>query len=218
LKQLRKEEPKKRHADIQFKDFPHKKEVLAIAIAVLVTILVLILTSGGPETPPATNQSLNQTPEINTKIYSAGGIYLEYPESWKVTTDEIKDNNMQLVIQDPSSAGNPNSTQAAGFTVFKVEKDPYQTLEQRKYTFIQSINDSGANINLVSSNDTNINGINAVESIYNGKGPKNEQIQLKVIYFERNNLIYILAFLTKGMDLQSQSANFDVVIDSFKLQ
>ncbi|MDI6723406.1 MAG: PsbP-related protein [Methanobacterium sp.] len=211
--QLRKREPKKRLVD-----FRYKKEALAIAIAVLVTILVLILTSGGPETPAVTKTPVSKAPDIKTKIYSAGDIYLEYPETWKITTDEINNNNMQLVIQDPSSVGNPDSTKVAGFTVFKVEKDPYQTLEQRKESFIQSIRESGANINLISSNNTNLNGINAVEAIYEGTGPKNEQIQLKVIYFEQNNLVYILAFLTRGMNLQSQKANFDVVINSFKLQ
>jgi len=218
LKPLRKEPPKKSRGQINLKDFPYKKEALAVAIAILVAIIILILTSGSPETPPVANQTVNQTSDINTKIYSAGGVYFEYPESWKITTDQINGNNMQLVIQDPSSAGNPNRTQAAGFTVFKVEKDPYQTLEQRKDVFVQSIKDSGANINLISSNNTDLNGINATESIYGGKGPKDELIQLKIIYFEQNNIVYILAFLTKGMDLQSQQANFNIVLNSFKLQ
>ena len=125
---------------------------------------------------------------------------------------------MQVVIQDPTSANNPNSTQAAGFTVFKVQKDPYETVEQRKDSFIEGIKSSGANINEIYSNNTNINGINAVEKVYDGTGPKNEKIQLKVIYFEQSDIIYILACLTKGMPLENQKANFDVIINSFKLQ
>ncbi len=212
--QLKKQEPKKRSGD-----FRYKKEALALVIAVLIALIVLILTSGSPGTPQTNQTAVNQTPEqINTKIYSAGGIYLEYPESWKVTTDEKEDKNVQVVIQDPTSANNPNSTQAAGFTVFKVQKDPYETVEQRKDSFIEGIKSSGANINEIYSNNTNINGINAVEKVYDGTGPKNEKIQLKVIYFEQSDIIYILACLTKGMPLENQKANFDVIINSFKLQ
>ena len=122
------------------------------------------------------------------------------------------------MIQDPSSVGNPSSTELAGFTVYKVEKAQYQTLGQQKDVFIQSLKGNGANIKLASTSNVTISGINGFEEIYIGTGPQNEQLQLKLIYFEQDNIAYILAFLTKGMDLQSQKANFDVVLKSFRLQ
>lgn len=199
---------------------PLKKEALALAIAVLIALLILVLTSGSSDTTETSNQTVNvkDTPEITTKIYSAGGIYLEYPSSWKITNDEISGNNMQLMIQDPTSAGDSNSTQAVGFTVLKLEKDQYLSLEQRKEAFIQSLKDSGASINFISSNNITLNGINATEAIYEGKGPKNEVIHLKVIYFEQKETDYILAVLTKGLDMESQKANLNVILNSFKLQ
>lgn len=213
---LRKEEKKPRMP----LNGPFKKEALALAIAVLIALLILVLTSGNPESTENSTQTtnMNKTPEISTKIYSAGGIYLEYPSTWKITNDEIGGKNLQLMIQDPTSASNPNSTQAAGFTVLKLEKDQYLSLEQRKEAFIQSLRDSGANINIVSSNNATVNGINAIESKYEGKGPKGEVIHLKVIYFEQGETDYILAFLTKGLDFESQKANLDVILNSFKLQ
>ena len=213
---LRKEEKKPRMPITG----PFKKEALALAIAVLIALLILVLTSGSPESTENSTQAtnMNKTPEISTKIYSAGGIYLEYPSTWKITNDEIGGKNLQLMIQDPTSASNPNSTQAVGFTVLKLEKDQYLSLEQRKEAFIQSLKDSGANINVVSSNNATINGINAIEAIYEGKGPKSEVMHLKVIYFEQEGTDYILAFLTKGLDLESQKANLDVILNSFKLQ
>lgn len=197
-----------------------RKEVLALIIAVLLAILILVITSWSsePTTTPPKNVIVNNTSEISTKIYSAGGIYLEYPSSWKITNDEISGTSLQLMIQDPTSASDPNSTQAAGFTVLKLEKDQYLSLEQRKEAFIQSLKDSGANINVVSSNNITLNGINATEATYEGKGPKNEAIHLKVIYFEQKETDYILAFLTKGLDIESQQTNLDVILDSFKLQ
>ncbi len=114
---------------------PFKKEALALAIAVLIALLILILTSGSSDTTVNSTQKVtaNNTPEITTKIYSAGGIYLEYPSSWKITNDEISGNNLQLMIQDPTSASDTNSTQAAGFTVLKLEKEsiPYFRTTER---------------------------------------------------------------------------------------
>lgn len=215
---LGKKGPAKRGRDIPYKEFKYKKEALAIAIAVLLAILILVLTSSSSENPPVVNHTVNHTPTVKTNIYSAGGIYLEYPETWKITNDNIDGNNLQLVIQDPSSVGNPDSVKLAGFTVYKVEKAQYQTLGQQKDVFIQSLKGNGANINLVSTSNITVSGINGFEEIYAGTGPKNEQLHLKLVYFEQDNIAYILAFLTKGMDLQSQKENFNVVLKSFRLQ
>lgn len=195
----------------------YRKQLIAVAIAILIALLIIIVNNSATTVENNTN-STQQTTKIPTKIYSAGGIYLEYPASWKITTDEINGNNTQIVIQDPQSANNTNSTQLAAFTILKVQKDPYQTLEQRKDAFIQSMTNSGANI--APSNTTNItlNGINATQTIYTGNGPKYEPIQLKIVYFEQNKIVYIMAFLTKGIDLQSQAPYFDVILNSFKLQ
>ncbi len=195
----------------------YRKQLIAVAIAILIALLIIIVNNSVTTVENNTNNT-QQTTKIPTKIYSAGGIYLEYPASWKITTDEINGNNTQIVIQDPQSANNTNSTQLAAFTILKVQKDPYQTLEQRKDAFIQSMANSGANI--APSNTTNItlNGINATQTIYTGNGPKYEPIQLKIVYFEQNKIVYIMAFLTKGIDLQSQAPYFDVILNSFKLQ
>jgi hypothetical protein len=195
----------------------YRKELIAGLIAILMALLIILLTSSGNTVENNTTVT-NQSTEIPTKIYSAGGIYLEYPASWNVTTDEVNGDSMQIVIQDPSSANNPNSTQLAAFTILKVQKDPYETLEQRKDSFIQSLTNSGANIAPTNTTNRTLGKINATETIYNGNGPKYEQIQLKVVYFEQNNIIYIMAFLTKGIDLQSQAPYFDVILNSFKLQ
>ncbi len=197
----------------------YRKELIAVAIAVLIALIIIIITTSGSPAQNNTNITpQNQTIKIPTKIYSASGIYLEYPATWNITTDEVNGKNMQIVIQDAASANNTNSTQLAAFTILKVQKDKYQTLEQRKDAFIQSLVSSGANIVPGNSTNLTLSGINATETIYTGNGPKNEAIQLKVVYFEQNNIIYILGFLTKGMDLKSQEQYFDVILKSFKLQ
>ncbi|MEN4005975.1 MAG: PsbP-related protein [Methanobacteriaceae archaeon] len=125
---------------------------------------------------------------------------------------------MEIVIQDPSSTNNPDITQLAAFTVLRVQKEPYQTLEQVKDKFIQSLIISGANIAPTNVTNKTVAGINATEVIYIGNSPKYEEIQLKLIYFEENNMIYIMAFLTRGTDLQSHAPYFDMILNSFKLQ
>lgn len=200
-------------------DTPYKKEIIALTIAVLIALLLILITSISAPVQPQGNTTANQTvPNIPTKIYSAGGISLEYPASWNVTADAIIGVNMQIMIQDPASASNANNTQAAAFNLIKVQKDPYQTLEQRKDAFIQSFKDSGANISPVNTANTTVNGINATETIYSGNDPKYQKIYLKAVYFEQNNIFYILAFFTKGTDLESQKQYFDIIQNSFKIQ
>ncbi|WP_424354254.1 PsbP-related protein [Methanobacterium sp. MBAC-LM] len=200
---------------------PYKEEAFAISLAILIALLVLLVThvsTGSNEQIQQANQSVNQTTEIPTKIYSAGGISLQYPSSWNITTDEINETNTQIVIQDPTSANNPQSTQIAAFTIFKVQNDGSETLEQRKDSFIQSFTNSGANIALTNTSNVTVSGINATESVYAGNDPKYNKIQLKVIYLEQNGIFYILGFFTKGMDLQSQDPYFSIILNSFKIQ
>ena len=200
---------------------PYKKEAFAISLAILIALLVLLVTNISTESNSPvqqTNQSVNQTTEIPTKIYAAGGISLQYPASWNITTDEINGTNMQIVIQDPTSTSNPQSTQIAAFTILTKQNNGSETLEQRKNMFIQSFRNSGANISLTNTSKTLVNGLSATEVIYNGNDPNNNTIQLKVVYFEQNDMSYILGFFTKEMDLKSQDKNFDVIINSFKLQ
>jgi hypothetical protein len=200
---------------------PYKKEVFAITLAILIALLVLLLSSlstGGNTPVQQTGPPVNQTPEIPAQIYAAGGISFEYPASWNITTDQINGTNMQLVIQDPASASNPQSKQLSAFTILKVQKDPYETLEQRKNSFIQSLTDNGANIAPSSTANVTVNGINATETVYSGNDPNYNKIQVKVVYFEQNDIFYIIGFLTKGVDLESQDPYFDIVLNSFKIQ
>ncbi|HML04374.1 MAG TPA: PsbP-related protein [Methanobacterium sp.] len=197
----------------------YRRELIAGAIAVLLAAIIIILThSGGTVVNNNTTDVNNNTIQIPTKVYSAGGIYIEYPSSWNVTTDEVSGSTIQIVIQDPNSANNPNSTNLTAFTILKAQKDPSQTLEQQKDSFVQGLISSGANIAVVNTTNITINGINATEAIYSGNGPTYQKMELKLVYFEQNNMIYILAGLTKGIDLQSQSPYFDVILNSFRIQ
>ena len=200
---------------------PYKKEMFAISLAILIALLVLLVThvsTGDNDAVQQANQSVNQTVEIPTQIYSAGGISVQYPASWNITTDEINGTNTQIVIQDPASASNTQSTQIAAFTVLKEQKDPNETLDQCTANFIQSIESSGVNMAATNTSSINLNGINANQTIYAGNDPNYNKIQLKVIYFEQNDMFYILAFLTKGMDLESQDQYFNIILNSFKVQ
>jgi hypothetical protein len=199
---------------------PYKKEMFAISLAILIALLVLLVThvsTGDNDAVQQTNQSVNQTVEIPTQIYSAGGISFNYPASWNITTDEINGTDTQIVIQDPASASNSQSTQIAAFTVL-TEQDPNETLDQYTANFIQSIENSGANIAATNTSSITLNGINANQTIYAGNDGNYNNIQLKMIYFEQNDMFYILAFLTKGMDLESQDQYFNIILNSFKVQ
>lgn len=215
--------PKQKYSTKNHNPFkgPYKKEAFAISLAILIALLVLLVTHVSTESNnpvQQVSQPVNQTAEIPTKIYSAGGISLQYPASWNVTTDEINGTSIQIVIQDPASASNPQSTQIAAFTILKTPDDGSKTLDQSKERFVQSFTDSGANIAQTNTSNVNVSGVNATEIIYAGNDPNYNKIQLKVVYFEQNGMFYTLGFFTKGMDLESQDPYFSIILDSFKIQ
>lgn len=199
---------------------PYKKEAFAISLAILIALLVLLLTNISTESSAPIqqiNQSVNQTTQIPTQTYAAGGISFQYPSSWNMTTDQINGTNIQLVVQDPNSANNPQSTQIAAFTILKLQQDS-SSLEQHENDFVQSLTNSGANIAPTGTSNITVSGVNATETTYDGNDPNYNKIQLKVIYFDQNGSYYIMAFFTKGVDLESQDPYFNIILNSFTVQ
>ena len=99
----------------------------------------------------------------------------------------------------------------------KIEKISGETLNDFKTMYMDYWTSKGANITESSTSNTTVNGVNANESIYAGNSPDGT-IQLRLIYFEHEKFFYAMAFLVENDDLQSQKTNFDMILNSFKIQ
>jgi hypothetical protein len=173
-----------------------KKYVFVIFILALV-----IFASGCTQ-----NNQNNQT----TSKYSVGGISFDYPENWIVLSQTLENNSI-ISLRDPEFQKS-NGTKG---DVMEITKQPsrtnltYQTIQN------QILNKTNQTNNITNGN-INITGVSGNLTTLTLTTPNGTTSQLKLIYFQKNNLTYIITFITTGVDVQNQQQYFDSIIKSFK--
>ena len=176
-----------------------KYYIFAIALVALV-----VFVSG------CAYQNTNQTSQIPTKTYAAGGVSFEYPDTWNLTSS-VNANKTIITISDPEFTGN-NGTSGDAAIVVRVAKTGNVTLDSIKSNLMKNLNQTNG-----TSTTRTVNGITANESTYNTQ-TDNATAQIKFIDFEKDNFIYLIMLATVNKDAQSQQKYYDVIINSFKPQ
>jgi ABC-type sulfate/molybdate transport systems ATPase subunit len=179
-----------------------KKYLFAVAILAFVVLASGCIAQQG-------NQTSNQT-----KTYSAGGISFKYPGSWNIIAATT--NNTTIVTVNDVNFNRTNATRGAAVMILKTPKTSNANAQQLRQQMLQRAQHTGANATVTTA--TTVNGISANETTYNEKNRAGRQEQVKIIDFEKNNNFYIIMLVPFGGDLQSQKQNFDLIVNSFKVQ
>jgi PsbP-like protein len=178
-----------------------KKYLFVIALLALV-----VMSSGCTSNQNQTNQS-----QIPTKTYAAGGISFQYPDTWNVTSVN-KGNITQIIVADTQFI-NSNNTKGNGVLILKVPKTTNINMTQARQAILNQAKQSGMN---ASNGTVNIAGLTASETSYSGTVNGTTE-SAKIIDFEKNNNLYLLLFVTMGVDVNAAQPYFDVIINSFKI-
>jgi hypothetical protein len=189
----------------------HKKYIILLyyggvnlkksAIGIIIILIFVALASG------CTSQTTqNQT---NTKTYAANGISFQYPNQWQeippenLTTKTSSGSNIIAGVIDPNNSDILVLVQTTSATNAKQSFDATKT----------ALNTAGGQI--VSESTTTVDGATAYQMDYTitTSIPKKERL----ILFEKGK-IYGLTYSTPQADFDSQLNNFNVIVNSFKVQ
>lgn len=175
------------------------------AIFVIAILAIIVLAFGCTDNPLT----------VSTKIYSFNGISFNYPESW----EEIKNIKTANAIVD---YGDPNSVDAATGsvnTLVLIQKVPLpagHTLKQSYDATYAQYAASNSSHQQISDKTINVNGQTAYEKTHKisaGGVTKQE----RVVWLEKNGIIYVILCGTLPDTFNAQQANFDAIINSFKI-
>jgi PsbP-like protein len=182
-----------------------KKYLFVVALIALV-----VLSSGCTTNQNQTNQS-----QIPTKTYAANGISFQYPDTWNLT-DKSTANATLITIKSPDvQLTNGNATKGYLVSILKqaIPKGVNITTANITDTLSNTAKQSGLN----ATNETvNIAGVTATKISFN-QTIQNATGNVWIIAFEKNNNIYSLTFASVEEDLQTAKQNFDIIINSFKI-
>ena len=142
-----------------------------------------------------------------TNMYSGNGISFNYPSNWNVQTDNRAGNKVIMVVSDDTI-----------FQVSILPKPPGMS-NQEAITAIQSSTYPDG-FQKISNNTLAINGNTAYETIYAVNNPSifHEIIIIQQIVFVKNGTTYSLDFQAPNNEFNNEKPNFDMILNSFKIQ
>jgi len=176
-----------------------KKYILGIII-IMAVILVsgCILDSGNDDKQP--------------KTLSKEGISIKYPGNWTVA--DSKNNETIIAVADPESF---DSNTGFGTVSFIIQKRELNSSYKKLYDATYDKLFSNSNYTLIAQGTIKINDFNnASECIYDAK--ENGTIKHhRAIWIQDNNTLYVILCTAPQNQFNSESKNFDFILDSLKI-
>ena len=169
-------------------------------LPIMVTIVMVVLVSGC-----VTNEDKNNS----TNNYTENGVVFQYPHSWGVAT--VNSPNGVAAVGDPLTASNGNPTTSV--VIQKYNNSNYYTLQTAyQQNYLKFFNNTGNT--KVSDGNFILNGAQAYESVYTSS-ESGVLKKYRAVWLQKGTNIYVILASAKVEDYDSQTANFDLVINSF---
>ena len=171
----------------------------------IITLLSLVVLASGC----VSNNNLNQT-----KNYSQNGIYFVYNGTWEIAN--ASSSNAVTGVGDPNSVDSQNH-EPNTFVLIQKPNITMGTDLQMAYTqnYATFFNNT-SNLRISEANIT-LNNNTALENTYittsNGA-----QIEMMAVWFSQNGQIYVILCGAPPNNFENQQKNFNMVINSFKVQ
>jgi len=153
--------------------------------------------------------------------YSDNGISFNYPSSWEKENSSSLESGEIVGVLDPNatSSGKANTYEEAS-TVLRIGT---KSLSQGDTiaSYYNNLVKQGQNYQdykLVSNREFTLNGQPAYEIVYTCKQEGGADAKCREVLLERNGKVYDIVSMALVNDFDNNAANFDMIINSFKVQ
>lgn len=179
-----------------------KKYLLAIIL-----IISIVLVSGCTSTG---NQTTSNTSN-NIKTYNGDQFNFNYPSNWQLISSQGQ--NSTVAVGDPSSADSSGNVQVNVEiqTAVKPGNETMQDYYNSTYTQFAAQN---LGYKQISDGTVLVNGKTALENVYILSSISKEQ---RAVWIQKGQNIFIILCSAPISQYNNQLANFNVVVNSFKL-
>ena len=172
-------------------------------ILVMVLLFSVVFASGCVSNGNQTNTN---------KTYSQNNISFKYPGSWEIVNATSP--NAVVAVANPKTVENGSPT-----TLVVIQKpdvaagSDINTVYSTNYAKLFNNTD----YQRVSEGNITVNGVNALENIYKTNTTV-EPTQYRAVWLNEGGNIYVILCIAKVSDFDSQQANFNLILDTFKSQ
>ena len=147
-----------------------------------------------------------------TKTYAQNNVSFTYPGSWEVVNATSP--NAVAAVADPNSIQNGTPTTlvviqkpdvAAGSDINSIYAANYVTFF------------NNTNYQRISDGNITVNGANALDNIYKTNTTVNP-MQYSAVWLNESGSVYVILSAAKLSDFDNQTTNFNLILNSFKVQ
>lgn len=169
------------------------------AILIVMILAVVVFSSGC-------------TSETQNKTYNASGIYFIYPGTWsEVSADQIN-------LTNESASAIAAVTDESGQTGVLIQSTSSSSQSLASFVNLNKAGIKKSGYTILSENTTTVDGIQAHQIIFTGTGSSGNATKQVMTFFKKNNKIYYIVFNSPPKDFDSQQINYNMVLNSFKVQ
>jgi hypothetical protein len=174
----------------------------------IILLLSIVLTSGCINNGNQTNNSTSN----GTQTYSGDQFTFNYPASWQQISSQAQ--NSTVAVGDPASADS-NGNVLVNVVIQRSVKPSNVTLQEYYNATYAQFAAQNLGYKQLSDGTIMVNGKTALENIYRINTPAKEQ--KRAVWIQNENVIYVILCSAPVSEYNSQQANFNFIISSFKL-
>jgi len=174
---------------------------------ILLALLCLVVSVSGCV---SSGNETNNT----TSHYSQNGISFDYPGTWN--TANAVSNNSLAAVGDPNSVDNTTGEPQTFVLIQKsnATSSDLQTAYNANYASLFT----NTSYQRVSEGNITVNGATALENVYTVNSTSGTAMQMQAVWLKENSDIYVILCGATQSDFNNQQDNFNMVINSFKVQ
>ena len=203
------------------KSAPDKKKSSSLPIILIIIGVVIIVGIGIAAyafyfMPQSNSSTPSITPQVETTAYSNDDFSLNYPKTWTINNSQSDSTGSAVYIIDPQFAADPNGLKVTGVGLFALSKSEGVNQD----SIVDDLTNTLTNQVTTQKSTVTVDGVSATLNIVEGDNAQGHKSQYKIINWEKGDMMYIIACVVRGSDLgntlDSQKANLDTIINSFK--
>lgn len=174
-----------------------------VIVMVILLLCSVVLVSGCVSDNKKTNE---------TKTYSQNNISFTYPGDWEIANTTSQ--NAVVAVADPSTVKSGSPT-----TLVLIQKPAVSKGSDLNNVYNSNyaryFNNTG--FERISEGNITVNNVTALENVYktNKTGVSK---QYRAVWLDENGSIYVILCIADQSDFENQQTNFNLIINSFKVQ
>ncbi len=168
---------------------------------ILFTIFMVVLVSG----------CINDGKANQTNNFTKSGIFFQYPQSWGVA--KVNSTGGIAAVGDPQTIVNGKPTTSV--VIQEYNNTNYYSLQTAyEQNYLKFFNNTGKT--KVSVGNFTLNNDQAYETVYisSESGVKKKY---RAVWLQKDRNIYVILCSARAEDYDGQNANFDLIINTFRL-